>query len=295
MITHYASGGLGNQLFNYAAARTLADRHDTALVLDLEAYRDQWDARATRPFLLRHFPIRARFRNEGPQRVRAPVWSRARRWLAEDAFATRVYCKELGFFEGFRKLPARTILHDHYISPRFFQGNEARVRQDLTLGDEVLTHAPSRELLARIRSSPRAVGVHVRRGDILLPQHRHLQLPGIDKYYEQALDHIESRMPDARFFVFSDDPAWCKAAFASRGSRVLHASDFAAQGDSTIPEFHLLSCCDHFIIANSAFSWWAAWLGATSDSVVIAPERFETGNLLDPDELLPASWVRMAC
>jgi hypothetical protein len=164
----------------------------------------------------------------------------------------------------------------------------------LSLEDAVLTHPRSRELLARIRSSPHAVGVHVRRGDILLPHHRHLQLPAIDRYYEQAFDHLASKVPDAQFFVFSDDPGWCKIAFASRGPRVLHACDFAAGPDSVIADFHLLSQCAHFIIANSAFSWWAAWLGGSEGSIVVTPDRFETANLLDPDELLPSRWVRIA-
>jgi hypothetical protein len=293
VITHYASGGLGNQLFNYAAARTLADRHGTGLILDLEAYRDQWDANAFRPFLLHHFQVRARYRNWGPRRERAPVWQRARRWLAEDAFAVRVRRAELGFFEGFNTLPKRTVLHDHYISPRFFSGNEARLRQDLAPADDPLT-GRDRELLAIIRSSPQPVGVHVRRGDLLLPQHRHLQLEALERYYERAFAHVASRLDAPLFVVFSDDAAWCKAAFASFGGNVLYSCDFSGGDPSAIADFHLLRHCRHFVIANSAFSWWAAWLGAQPDSIVIAPERFESANLLDLDELLPAGWVRMA-
>src|SRR4249919_3942183 len=90
MITHYAGGGLGNQLFNYAAARSLADRHDTSLIIDASSYREQWRRDAERPFLLQAFPIRARLRNAGPEPERRSLPARIWRRMREDAFATRV-------------------------------------------------------------------------------------------------------------------------------------------------------------------------------------------------------------
>jgi hypothetical protein len=294
VITHHASGGLGNQLFNYAAARTLADRRQTDLVLDLDSYRDTWSPEAYPPFLLHHFPLRAKFRYFGPARPRRSIWTRAQRWLREDAFSRKLSRDVLGYFQEFEDLPARTILYDHYISPRFFETNQDRIRKDLSLTDAVLgADAKALQLLDAIRSAPCAVAIHVRRGDLLNPEHYRLRLPNIENYYAKAMALIADHIPQPSFFVFSDDPDWCVNHLGQLPYKVTYTGDCESPRANPLSDFYLMSQSRAFIIANSAFSWWAAWLSPHRDKSVLTPYLFDTGNLLSMDDLIPAGWTRV--
>jgi hypothetical protein len=294
VITLHASGGLGNQLFNYAAARTLADLRQTNLILDLDSYRDTWAPGAYPPFLLHHFPIRAIFRHFGPERPSRSIWTRTRRWLREDAFTRKLSRDALGYFEDFEDLPARTILYDHYISPRFFEANADRIRKDLSLTDAVLgADAKALQLLDAIRRSPCAVAIHVRRGELLNPEHYRLRLPDIENYYAKAMAIVADRIPQPSFFVFSDDPEWCVNNLGRLPYHTTYAGDRESPRANPLSDFYLMSQCRSFIVANSAFSWWAAWLSPQQDKTVLTPHLFDTGNLLSMDDLIPPSWTRV--
>lgn len=105
------------------------------------------------------------------------------------------------------------------------------------------------------------VAVHVRRGDYLNLSEYHCNLE--TEYYTTAIRRVKLLMPDAYFVCFSDDIVWCKKNINT---------DFFIK-DDTFTEFHLMSYCKHFIIANSSFSWWSSWLSSNPDKIVIAPPK----------------------
>ena len=124
-------------------------------------------------------------------------------------------------------------------------------------------------------------GVHVRRGDYLHLANAHPVL-GID-YYREAM----GRVPASKFLVFSDDVGWCKENFRDPKCVVTDPAD-------TIVDFSMLRLCNHQIIGNSSFSWWAAWLNPHEDKVIVAPSKW-FGPSLAPThptkDLIPVSWV----
>jgi hypothetical protein len=297
MISLYASGGLGNQLFNYAAARTLADRTGVALVIDAGEYADQWGPDAVRSHVLHRFPVRAKFRNLGRRSAPKPLPSRIMRRLREDALATVVErpLYEIGYFRAFEELGRRTVLKGHFISPRFFAGNETRIRMDLTPDTGVLeADAVAIAVLAEMESRGTPVAVHVRRGDLLRPELAWLMLPDPETYYRRALERMAERLAEPVFWVFSDDGDWCRTTFA-RFPFAMRIVDLLPDGRrNPIKEFLLMSRCHSFVMANSAFSWWGAWLGTGEGKHVIAPFRWDNRDLVDMNDLIPAEWERIS-
>jgi len=288
-----SGGGLGNQLFNYAASRSLADRNRTELVIDAVEYRTQWNATATRPLVLHRFPIRAKFRNFGPDPVRHWVGKRVVRRLREDMFTTRIQRlpDQLGFFSEFSTLGSRCILNGHYIDPRFFLGNESRIKEDLALSESIVSNSVETQGILDEISKTTSVSVHVRRGDLLEPANRWLLLPEIEKYYQKAFELLEGRLCRLTLYIFSDDPDWCREKF--RHTRL--PINYVSTGINSDPlhDFYLMTQCTHHVIANSAFSWWAAWLANGTNKQVLAPFRWETRGVVDMKHFLPAEWTRI--
>jgi hypothetical protein len=224
---------------------------------------------------------------------RKPLASRILRRLREDAFATLVArpANEIGYFSAFEDLGRRTILKGHFISPRFFAGNEHRIRQDLTLDMTVLADdSAAMDVLARIRGEGTAVAVHVRRGDLLRPESRWLLLPDIENYYRKAIERFRALVARPIFWIFSDDPDWCRQAFAGFPVDIRFVDMGADARTNALKEFVLMCQCDNFVIANSAFSWWGAWLGASETKRVIAPYKWDNHQFVSMNDLIPARW-----
>lgn len=123
------------------------------------------------------------------------------------------------------------------------------------------------------------VAVHVRRGDYLkMPEH-HTNLP-LSWYYRAM-----AKFSGARFMIFSDDIEWCKAQ--DWGGYDVHFSTNTDAGQ----DLHDMSICSHNIIANSSFSWWAAWLNHRPDRKVVAPAQWFGHKLRhDTKDLIPEGW-----
>ncbi len=122
--------------------------------------------------------------------------------------------------------------------------------------------------------------LHVRRGDFLNLLYKHPVQPY--EYYEKALEEIN---PSGNIFVFSDDIEWCKANLKFKNLIFM-------DGNSNIEDLLLMSMCKDNIIANSSFSWWAAWLNANKEKRVIAPKLWYQDGTSD-DNLIPDEWNRI--
>jgi len=123
--------------------------------------------------------------------------------------------------------------------------------------------------------------VHVRRGDYL----EHPEIGVLDlSYYQQAYDFFKSKMVQPVFYIFSNDQAWCKQKFQFMENAV-----YIENTESEIDDFVLTSQCLHNIVANSSFSWWAAWLNSNKEKIVVAPKNWRAD---DPNNYkhLPRSW-----
>jgi len=166
-------------------------------------------------------------------------------------------------------------LFGYFQSPLYFESIAGPLRTELNalMGGAVPVAADLQEMLR----SPDAVAVHVRRTDFL-------ELPVFQVcdtcYYQEAMRRMRALVPGARFLIFSDDPEWCRAAFRGADQQVI-ASGTAAD---PLHDLHLMSLASHHIIANSSYSWWAAWLGEKPGQRVIMPDRWYAHGAKAPME-----------
>ncbi|MCC6982616.1 MAG: alpha-1,2-fucosyltransferase [Bauldia sp.] len=279
------TGGLGNQLFQYAAARALCLREGRRLLL---AWLGPTDG--SRRYLL------DQFRRPGPPEVSLAGADDLRRlWAARPRWQRRLIRRGLwpghqhlrDSRTGFRPLAgsARSLFLDGYFqSWRYFDDCADRIRSEFAILAE--PDARNAELLGRIAAG-NAVCIHIRRGDYLaLPRHGVLPLD----YYRAALDRLAPVLDGARFYVFSDDPAWVRAHFDL--GRPFEPVDCNGP-DAPVADLALMAACRHFVIANSTLSWWGAWLAAHPGKRVIAPRRWFAAHDADTTDLCPPDWQRL--
>jgi len=290
VVTRIRSG-LGNQLFCYAAGRALAERLGTSLILDC---RDP-----DRPVYLDRYAINAQFLRDGPSNVRVRYAKLQRRYgivVAEiyrlfprltrvDGQIFRVF-EERGPFthaREFGSVKGAIYLNGYWQSFRYFDDVCSIIRAELQPKADL--NEPNKRWLDAIRGRGNSICVHVRRGDYLKTG-LGLCSPA---YYKNAAAVMRDRVGnDATFFVFSDDLPWCRNHLPINDPVFIEGND-----DDPVSELRLMAACRHHIIANSTFSWWAAWLGHHEQQVAIAPEPWISIVSRCPD-LIPSNWTKLA-
>jgi hypothetical protein len=287
MIEVVLNGRLGNWLFQYAAARALALRAESRVQLDISRYVTWRDPRGSAVLkALRFFRLDADVARlgAGTRRTLEKLGLRARR---ED-FTEAAW----GYDPRFGALGPRTRLSGYFQSPRYWEGIEPALRADL-----VPRRLPDDAALARTvasMSEDRAVSVHVRRGDYLTTE-RALHGVCSAEYYERAIARMRSRVSGAKFFVFSDDLAWCREHFKEPDMTVV---DMPSSAREPALDLYLMSRCSHHVISNSTYSWWGAWLDDSPAAIVCAPDRWFNDEQMSARAMrdtVPAQWLRIPC
>lgn len=286
MIIVRLMGGVGNQMFQYAAALALAERHAAVLKLDHSFLGGEQHGCTRREYALDRFAVSAepataeeiaRFSGKG-----AGILNRIGMLLRSRLGSTSV-CREHERCD-ILQAPDNVLLEGYWQSERYFHGVEERLRKEFTYKHPFSpAHAELAGRLAVINS----VAVHVRRGDYLhSPVHALCDIG----YYQRSLQLIEQRVPDAVPVFFSDDPVWTRQMFGSLKNALFVES---GEADDACADLALMSRCRHAIIANSSFSWWGAWLNSNPDKIVCAPARWFTGDNRDAQDIVPDRWMRL--
>lgn len=144
------------------------------------------------------------------------------------------------------------------------------------LQEEFTPKEPPREENARLYdmiSESESVCVSIRRGDYLSDGFRNAFYICTPDYFVEAMKIMKSRIPNAKFFIFSDEPQWCKENIPFP-----FECEFESGNDPVWEKLRLMYSCKHFIIANSTFSWWAQYLSRNEQKIVIAPSRWRNGS-----------------
>lgn len=291
-VTVRIIGGLGNQLHCYAFGRALAVQYGAHLKLDAES--GYWNDPFDRVYLLDQFPgLNAR--HTGAQLKSG--WARK---------IFRMGLKLKSFFSRFLPLPLKLIVSEeaplcykkeihharfitnpyfmgYWASYRYYLGIEKELRQELK--PPMPNHPVLQELLSQIESVSSCF-IHWRS----YREDKSLKYPDLRRYYVDAIDVISERYPDIVFFVFSDDPAGARKAVTSPDKKIVYVDLLAAQGNlQSLTDFYLMYMCDHAIIGNSTFSWWAAWLGDHEEKSVVAPGGVSPWS----EDWLPPHWLTL--
>lgn len=291
MIVTRLRGGLGNQLFQYAAGFRLATRHGAALRLDLTKFAD-FSHTTPRSYELGVFALSGA---PATKREIAAVTGESRGWLwrrlapRDPSIPTQAATEQHFHFDpDVLALPDGVLLDGYWQSERYFEDVSERLRQELAFRDPP---AGRNAEMAATLAGANAVSLHVRRGDYATNPTMtamHGMCP-ID-YYERAVRFVADRVRDPVFFLFSDDPDWVRDHLKIREAMVVvdHNGPDAGHED-----LRLMSGCRHHILANSTFSWWGAWLDPRPEKIVVAPRRWFAVDTIDTTDLLPDGWIRL--
>jgi len=312
VILTRVTGGLGNQMFQYACARRLAHRVGTELGLDTTSFRTEW----LHSYALDRFKIAgAPLRRSAVREILAPVVERPRLRVVNESYGP--------FNDHVLEEGNDVMLIGHWQSEKYFLDIADLIRAEFTVREELT--GIDLEVAERIERS-NSVCLHVRRGDFVSVAATSAAWGtcGLD-YYRRSIDLIATIVADPVFFVFSNDAVWARAHitppypthFVTHNYRRPHSRLESYRPvrmalrvlkrlfvNRSHADMRLMSLCKHFIIANSTYSWWAAWLGRDRSKIVCAPRTWFAGPAARSPEdlereariyedLIPVGWNRM--
>ena len=305
MIIVKLMGGLGNQLFQYAFGLMLANRFKQKIYLDIlwfGYYADRklnlkevkpalklrktdiffitlekvfiWSAAHCR--FIRSLNLVSHLKN-----IQEYLHAFEEKWIYKkieepDFDLDKLSNSKNYYFEGYWQNPVyfediRPIILKNIKFP------ELQNTQDLSLQNQILTSE--------------SIAIHIRRGDYVNNAKVNQRLGTCSiEYYKQTTNLVLSKIPNAKFFLFTDDPDFVKANFD-----FLSGATLVSNGTkSEIDELNLMHLCKHFIIANSSFSWWAAWLSQNPNKIVVAPKQwFKNEEANEKCKIVPKDWIKI--
>ncbi len=299
MIIVRLSGGLGNQMFQYAFGKALSMRRGTELKIDVSRYGTHPEFRK---YQLDAFRISAdlisprEMRQLGlPPFDAADILSRIRRrlfrmWESRLPLSKKRIILEPRFTYCPEILDAGddVLFIGDWQSEKYFVDAAETMREEFSLSSWTESGLALRGLIdGEKRGTP--ISLHVRRGDnVSVPHSAKKYGTPPTGYYIAAVAKIAEFVKDPVYYIFSDDAPWVEENLSSLFPRVI----VSGQGATDIEEMILMSLCHHHIIANSTFSWWGSWLDSKPGSVVIAPKRwFLIGT--DTSDLIPDGWIQI--
>lgn len=319
MITLKLKAGLGNQLFQYAYARALALRSKTDLTIDLNWFSNIAPGDTKRVFLLDKYNLP--LANQSVRIVDRPnpsklvhLCRKIKNKIKREIFgySDHTYYPQLAKPVGANK---NVEVEGFWNTEKYFKDYAGTIRKELTLKEKLgVTASQTEEKLLELGKSHHLVLLHVRRGDYVsnTGASKHHGLSGLE-YYEEAIKYIleNPAVKNPLFVLASEDMDWVQENIIPLLNNAPYEVLTHLALIQDYEELYLMSLCHHFIIANSSFSWWGAWLsksGASaeqnSDSaqperqdrinkIIIGPKRWVANPNVDTCDVMPEDWIRL--
>ncbi len=267
MIVSKITGGLGNQMFQYAIAKAIAKKRGDDFKLDISFYPKQ----TLRRYELDQFNIEENIANDNEIAKLSGienVWLKIKRKLGFNINRPKSYFieKESAIFDKeVFDYKNNIYLDGYWQNEKYFKDIRAEIVKDFTSRNNISEEA--KKYLSDIKNF-QSVSLHVRRGDYVKNAHTNTVHGTCDlEYYKKAIKFIEENIENPNFYIFSDDISWCKENF-----EFLKSKTYIDDTKNAFDDLELMKNCKHNIIANSTFSWWAAWLNENKNKIVIAPK-----------------------
>jgi hypothetical protein len=299
MIIISLMGGLGNQMFQYAAAKHLSILHNTALRIDASHFRKLTKNRE-HVFQLDCFNISAPqalkdeiFRYRPPESKRHKIMRRVRKTLKLPVADIANPCLYSEPDESHFKPDVLDLGPDKYLvgylnSYKYFHPIRDILLSEYTPKNEISIKA--REMIKQIENA-NSVSIHIRRGDYVEDPDVRKSIEGImtDRYYRNAVESVADRVADPHFFVFSNDMTWVRAHF-----KIPFKTTYVDINppDRGFEDLWIMSRCRHNITAGgSTFSWWGAYLNRNADKIVVRTEKISNHPQYNhPEDYFPPEW-----
>ncbi len=283
MLIVQLKGGLGNQLFQYAFGRRLAIIRNEEFLLDSEGLKN--DLVTNRHFSLEPFKIKGDLAEEAKIiEIKYPLGLITKIIKIFQQKILRQF--NIGWQPGLLK-SRKKYFEGFFQSYKYLEPIREQLLDEISLKESL--EGKYSDLLDKINTS-NSVSIHIRRGDYIsnLKTKAAHYTYGLE-YYEEALKLIEKQISNPVYFIFSDDINWAKENLKINSSVIFVSS----LDTNDYEELILMSKCKNNIIANSSFSFWAAWLNQNPDKIVIAPKKWNNVYSREYIDLLPDNWLKI--
>jgi Glycosyl transferase family 11 len=286
------TGGLGNQMFQYALGKSVSTKLNVPLQLDVSGF-ERYELHNGFE-LERIFCIKTDYAtNESVRKIMG--WQsmpEVRRFLSRKSMAQfrskRLIVEPYNeYCEKINTVTQNVYLSGYWQSEKYFKSIEKLIRNDFSF--KIPMDAENLRISSEILST-NSVALHFRRGDYVSnPQTATVHGVCEPEYYRAAIRYIEERVVNPYFFIFSDDIEWVRSNF-----KIAHPHQYIENNkvDRSFNDLRLMALCQHNIIANSSFSWWGAWLNANNVKIVVAPDRWYTHSR-PAEGHIPEAWIRL--
>ena len=289
MVIIKMAGGLGNQMFQYALARILQINGRNVL-LDCSGYHIHSQKDTIRNYELDKF--RTKIRKASPKEISKYYnW-----WQLILCYLGRIFKKDISkiIIEKEHRYQAKIAKCDNkyligfWQSENYFKAARKELLEDFCFQHFTLSQR-NQKLQNKLLTEKNSVAVHVRGGDYNTIGNATLygNICTTD-YYKKAFSYIQNVIGKTHYYIFTNDLAWTRQIITEDNN--VEVIDWNSEDEGWI-DMYLMSICKHNIIANSSFSWWAAWLNQNEKKVVIAPSKWQNGS--DIEDIVPSEWVRI--
>lgn len=284
------SGGLGNQLFQWAFGQGLGAS------LNAEIKYDPTDLSTDQ---LRNFELHQiidsieiasdeEIKTNRRESNQFELFRRKINTIFSPYFRRNIICEQTYLFDEnlLKKANRNAYFEGYWQNEKYFNFIRGKILEQITFPQ---SNNPAFQELKTKFSNENITSIHVRRGDYA-KNPRLLNIHGLcsAEYYQKAISLIKSKSPETTFFVFSDDIEWCKKNLSDSVNL-----NFVDSTSSMFEDFELLSLSTHNITANSSFSWWGAWLNENPDKLIVSPKDWFQNTQIDFSELVPQNWIKI--
>ncbi len=302
MIITKLSGGLGNQMFQYSIGRSLALKRKDKLFLDVSGYEHQNKADTKREYELSIFNIRDKFASEEQitrlkgkrgsfsERVLSARYSKLARAIF--SFDSRYHLENADqkFENRILKIKLDAYLEGWWQSYKYFDDIKDILQKEFTFKKKL---SPKNTLILKQITRSESLGVHVRLGDYV-SKYKSYFVNQPPTYYRKAIKHVYSKRKIDKTYVFVE-----KGKRKLVEKLILKGVKF--QVVEANPDHNwewqelleLMKNCKHQIIANSSFSWWAAYLNPNPNKIVVAPKKWLVHQKFNISDRIPPSWIKI--
>lgn len=301
MIIVNIYGGLGNQMFQYALGRSLSQKLNTSLKIDYSINLTRKDFNPDDiPSIFDIFNIN----------VEKATIQEIRKFKASNKYSIlkNIYIYIINKYPIFFKTKFKLIketnsdfnrlimslsgncyLSGYWQSEKYFINIKDLIWENFNIKNPL--ERDNLEVAKKIENSV-SVSIHLRGRDYITKSETNkIHFTCDNSYYERSINYILERVKNPAFFIFSDDPEWAKSFL-----KINYPCTFV-EGNSwnkkSFEDLRLMSLCKHNIIANSSFSWWAAWLNKNPNKIVIAPVKWFNDSSRNSKDIIPNSWIKI--
>lgn len=297
MLIARITGGIGNQLFQYAFVRSLSKKLNQKYKLDLSWYRNYHkyedtkdpNAATQRKYLLDKFNVKENILNPLYLSISYRInnyskLNRVKEYPLLNHFTYSTITESEFDINKIQNLK-NVYLSGFWQKDSLFEEYSYLIREEFNIKNKLSDQNNS--FLNKIIQS-NSIAIHIRRGDLLSRPAAVAEQPySTDKYYFDGVKLMKERLKNPELFVFSDDIDWVNNSF-----KFDLPTTFVSNDGPDYEHFKLMCNCKHQIIANSTFSWWAAWLNNYQEKIIISPKWWYR----DPDKnesiiRIPQDWI----